>query len=208
MGGGCIKTAARGGVNLKPLAQVQTAVGERGVGGRGSPTDRRPNLPPHGPATQQTVAVHAEHQPTTIAVLTACVLRPAGVRWGGHEAEACEHASTSPVRDAHCNTERRKKITENSQKKAHGARLCVQQYPFHTWVCVPETSHHLPNMPNTPLPNYARTSWNVVSMAAVFCADLRRSAMRMRMRVIFTRDSVRSPLAVGMMGGRATCQIG
>jgi len=45
-------------------------------------------------------------------------------------------------------------------------------------------------------------------MAAVFCADLRRSAMRMRMRVILTRDSVRSPLAAGMMGGRATCQVG
>lgn len=43
-------------------------------------------------------------------------------------------------------------------------------------------------------------------MAAVFCADLRRSAMRRRMRVILTRDSVLSPFAAGMMGGRATCQ--
>lgn len=30
--------------------------------------------------------------------------------------------------------------------------------------------------------------------------------MRIRMRVILTRDSVRSPFAEGMMGGRTTCQ--
>lgn len=43
-------------------------------------------------------------------------------------------------------------------------------------------------------------------MAAVFWALLSLSAMRMRMRVILTRDSVRSAGAAGSMGGKFTCE--
>jgi len=39
------------------------------------------------------------------------------------------------------------------------------------------------------------TSWNVVSMAAVFWLSFRRSAMRWRMRFMGTRVSVRAPAA-------------
>ena len=49
-------------------------------------------------------------------------------------------------------------------------------------------------------------SLNVVSIAAVFCASFRRSAMRWRRRVIWTRRSLRSG-AQGGQGGQAAVSM-